>query len=276
MSTPLPEWAEAAKAALTVGCLAGFWTWETFAPLRPSPERWRHAGRNLVVALLNTVAVTLVFGAATVALTVWVEEHGFGLLHIAGLAWPWRLLAAVLLLDGWLYIWHRLNHGVPLLWRFHRMHHADRQMDVTTATRFHLGEVVGSAALRLGLIPLVGVTAAEIVVYEALVVAVTMFHHANVSLGAIDRPLRWLIVTPRMHQIHHSRLRPETDSNYSVLFSFWDRLALTYRMRVGDEPINLGLDDFDDDRWQSVRGMLKTPLAPAGQASSTPSERGKG
>ena len=140
------------------------------------------------------------------------------------------------------------------------MHHSDREMDVTTATRFHIGEHLGSATIRLGLIPLFGVTSVEILVYETCVVVLTMFHHANISLGASDSLLRWLIVTPRMHQIHHSRLRPETDSNYSVLFSFWDRIARTYKMRAGMAPVELGLSDFDDDSCQTVAGMLKTPF----------------
>lgn len=261
MAIELPTWGMPAKAGLTILCLAILWTWESWLPLAAGrPRRWRHAGRNIVIALLNTVVLALLFGAATVAVAAWTSSQQWGLLHGLTLPWPVRLLLAVLLLDGWLYIWHRLNHRIPLLWRFHRMHHSDPEMDVTTATRFHLGEHVGAAALRLGLIPLFGVTVFEILVYEMLVVAVTMFHHANVSLGWLDRPLRWLIVTPRMHQIHHSRLRIETDSNYSVLFSLWDRIAFTYCMRRGDEPVVLGLSEFDDDHWQTVVGMLKTPF----------------
>ncbi len=261
MPSDLPAWTTIAKPALAAICLAALWTWETLLPLVAGhPRRWRHAGRNVAIALLNTVVLSVVFAATTVGVAVWAAEHQFGLLHWGGLPWPWRLLAAILLLDGWLYIWHRLNHRIPLLWRFHRMHHSDWQMDVTTATRFHLGEHFGAATLRLLLIPVLGVAVLEIVIYEVLVVAVTMFHHANISLGRFDRPLRWLIVTPRMHQIHHSRLRPETNSNYSVLFSFWDRLARTYRMRRDSGIVELGLEEFDDDRWQSVGGMLRTPF----------------
>src|SRR5690606_25289728 len=97
-----------------------------------------------------------------------------------------------------------------------------------------------------------------ILIYEMFVVAVPMLNHANISLSRFDRPLRWLIVTPRMHQIHHSRLRPETDSNYSTLISFWDRIALTYRMLAGSEPVELGLTEFGYDRWEGVAGMLGT------------------
>lgn len=261
MPTELPGWAVTAKAGLTVLCLAILWTWETWVPLIAGRQkRWRHARRNVAIALLNTVVLGVLFGAATMGVAIWATDSQLGLLNWLAVPWPYRLLPAILLLDGWLYVWHRLNHRVPLLWRFHRMHHSDSEMDVTTATRFHLGEHLGAAALRLGLIPLFGITVVEILVYEMLVVAVTMFHHANVSLGRFDQPLRWLIVTPRMHQIHHSRLRAETDSNYSVLFSVWDRIAFTYRMRAGSEPVELGLSDFDDDHWQTVAGMLKTPF----------------
>lgn len=276
MSDVLPDWTATTKPGLTILCFAALWTWETFLPLYADRQhRWRHAGRNVIISLLNAVILGVVFGAATVGVAVWTTESQFGILYWLNVPWPWRLLPAILLLDGWLYLWHRLNHCIPLLWRFHRMHHSDKEMDVTTATRFHLGEHVGAAILRLALIPLFGVTVIEILMYEVLVVAVTMFHHANVSLGWLDRPLRWLIVTPRMHQIHHSRLRPETDSNYSVLFSFWDRLALTYRMRHRNEGISLGLTEFDDDRWQSVAGMLKTPFVNPPPPAATPTSQDK-
>lgn len=141
----------------------------------------------------------VMFGTATVGVALWAAKRQFGLLHWLTLASPYRLIPAILLLDGWLYTWHRLNHRAPFFWWFHRMHHSDREMEVTTATRFHLGEHVGAATFWLGLIPLFGVTSVEILVSETLVVALTMFHHANISLGSLDCPLRWLIVTPRMH-----------------------------------------------------------------------------
>lgn len=261
MPAVLPSWAPVAKPALAIAFLAALWTWETLFPLiHGRSGRMRHAGRNIAVALLNTAVLALLFGAATVGVASWTAERQIGLLNWLGVPSPWRLLPALLLLDGWLYAWHRLNHRVPLLWRFHRMHHADAEMDVTTATRFHLGEHLGAATLRLGLIPLFGVNVVEIVLYEILVVAVTMFHHANISLGRLDGLLRLVIVTPRMHQIHHSRWRPETDSNYSTLFSIWDRLFRTFRMRPGSEPVELGLDEFNDDAWRSVTAMLRMPF----------------
>jgi sterol desaturase/sphingolipid hydroxylase (fatty acid hydroxylase superfamily) len=250
-----------AKPALTVACLALFWSWESIWPFfAPSRQRLRHGGHNIALAVFNTLVLSLVFGAATVGAAHWAASRHFGLLHQLPLAWPARLLLALLLLDAWLYVWHRLNHHIPLLWRFHRVHHADDAMDVTTATRFHLGELSAAAVLRLGLIPLLGIEVTHLLVHETLVVAATMFHHANISLGRWDAPLRWVIVTPFMHKVHHSHYRPETNSNYSVLFSWWDRLASTFRTRDDYATLKMGLDEFDGDRWQTFLGMLRTPL----------------
>jgi sterol desaturase/sphingolipid hydroxylase (fatty acid hydroxylase superfamily) len=260
MPSDLPFDAAWFKPGFTVLCLASFWVWETWHPFFPRQRRLRHAGHNLTIAVLNTVVLALVFGTVTVFLAMWAERNETGLLHLVALPWLPRLLLAIVLLDAWLYVWHRANHRIPLLWRFHRMHHSDRDMDVTTATRFHLGEHIGGATLRLGLIPLLGIEVLHILVYETLVVGITMFHHANISLGRWDAPLRWLVVTPFMHKVHHSRWRPETDSNYSTLFSIWDRVFASYRMRDDCATLELGLDEFDDPRWQTVPGMLATPF----------------
>jgi sterol desaturase/sphingolipid hydroxylase (fatty acid hydroxylase superfamily) len=184
------------------------------------------------------------------------------------MVWPLQLAGAVLLLDVWMYVWHRANHTVPLLWRFHRMHHSDERMDVTTATRFHLGEHVGSSLLRLGLIPLLGFEIWQLLIYDTLVVAVTMLHHANVSLGPCDYWLRWLIVTPDMHKVHHSRWQPETDSNYSTVFSIWDRMAGTFRTRPEPKTISFGLEEFSGPLWQTFWGMLRTPFVKKPAAAS--------
>jgi sterol desaturase/sphingolipid hydroxylase (fatty acid hydroxylase superfamily) len=251
------------KLVVPVVLLALFWCWETWRPYFGQREgRLRHAGRNLAIALLNTVILGLAFGAVTAAVAVWTEQNEYGLLTALGLDGPPRFLLALALLDGWMYVWHRANHAVPLLWRFHRMHHSDRHMDVTTATRFHLGEHVGAAVLRLGLIPLAGFEVWHLVVYDTLVIAVTQFHHADISVGRWDRWLRWLIVTPHMHKVHHSDWQPETDSNYSTVLSLWDRLFRSFRLRSDPKTIMFGLREFADPAWHTVVGMLKTPLTP--------------
>lgn len=259
-TTPL-EYAGYARRAAPVLLLALFWGWETWRPFFGQNEgRLRHAGRNLAVAVLNTVIMGLSFGYVMVVVTGWTQENQLGLLNNLGLGWPVRFVLGLVLLDCWMYFWHRANHVVPLLWRVHRMHHSDRHMDVTTATRFHLGEHVGSTVLKFGLIPLLGFDVWHLLVYDTLVIAVTQFHHADISLGWWDRWLRLVIVTPDMHKVHHSDWRPETDSNYSTVLSVWDRLFGSFRKRDDPGTIVFGLKEFTDPDWQSVGGMLKTPF----------------
>ncbi len=250
-----------AKRAVPLVLLALFWCWETWRPFFGRREgRLRHAVRNIVIAVSNTVVLGLAFGYVTILVAGWTAQNQFGLLESLDLSPPSRFLLAVVLLDGWMYIWHRANHTIPLLWRFHRMHHSDRHMDVTTATRFHLGEHLGSSVLRLGLIPLLGFEVWNLMVYDTLVVAGTQFHHADISLGRWDRWLRIVVVTPYMHKIHHSDRRDETDSNYSTILSLWDRLAHSFRMRDDPEGIVFGLKEFADPGWQHFAGMWMTPL----------------
>jgi len=259
------------KTLMTVGLLALFWSWETLHPFRAFPaRRGKHAARNLGLAVLNTVLLTVLLGGVTALVASRTERQGLGLLHALSLAPLARLLLALLLLDAWMYLWHRVNHAVPLLWRFHRMHHTDAAMDVTTATRFHLGELFLSGVLRLALIPVLGLTLEAILVYDTLVIAVTQFHHSNISLGRWDRWVRWLLVTPAVHQVHHSRWKPETDSNYGVLLPLWDRLARTFRLREDGTTVELGLEGFDEEDRQTISGMLLTPFIPQPRVGERP------
>lgn len=249
------------KRAAPVLILALFWCWETWRPFFGQPEgRWTHAVRNLAIAIFNTVILGLAFGSVTTAVADWTRENQYGLINAFDLGAPLGFVLVFLLLDGWMYVWHRANHAIPILWRFHRMHHSDRHMDVTTATRFHLGEHVGASFLRLGLIPLLGFDVWHLVAYDTAVIAITQFHHADISLGRLDRWLRLFIVTPDMHKVHHSDWRPETDSNYSVVFSVWDRLARSFRQRPDPKTLVFGLQEFTEPAWQSWWGMLKTPF----------------
>jgi sterol desaturase/sphingolipid hydroxylase (fatty acid hydroxylase superfamily) len=263
-----------AKRVVPVLLLVLFWCWETWRPFFGQREsRLRHAARNLAIAVFNTVVLGLVFGSVTVIVADWTEQREYGLLHALGVAGSIQFVLALVILDGWMYVWHRANHTIPLLWRFHRMHHSERHMDVTTATRFHLGEHVGAAMLRLGLIPLLGFEVWQLVVYDTLVIAITQFHHADISIGRWDRWLNWLIVTPYMHKVHHSDWRPETDSNYSTVFSVWDRLARTFRLRDDPKTLQFGLPDFLEPGWQTVWGMWITPfVTPASENGNGKSE----
>jgi sterol desaturase/sphingolipid hydroxylase (fatty acid hydroxylase superfamily) len=263
------------RPVLGVVLLALLWVWESCRPVFERGEgRLRHAAHNLALALLNAFLLGLLFAAATVFVAGWAQENRLGLLHQFDGAAGVRLVLAVILLDAWMYVWHRANHYIPSLWRFHRMHHSDDRLDVTTATRFHPGELVLSSLLRLGLIPLVGFEFVHLLVYDTLQLVVTQLHHANIGLGRWDRPLRWLLVTPSMHKVHHSRLRAETDSNYSSVLSLWDRLAGTFRTRTDPSTISFGLAEFDDPHWQTLPGLLATPLAPPqGPRSVSPNPR---
>lgn len=225
-------------------------------------ERGRHLARNLVLGAVNSVLVAVVFAGLWVAAAAWAEARGIGILRLADLPTWLHAILAVLALDAWTYAWHRMNHRVPFLWRFHRVHHSDAQMDVTTASRFHTGEIVLSSLLRIPLIVALGATAWELVLYETMMFAVVQFHHANVALPPrVEAVVNKVIVTPAMHKVHHSRWQPETDSNYSAFLSVWDRLFRSFRRREALHEVELGLAEFDDDAHQSVAGMLRMPLA---------------
>ncbi|MEN1681396.1 MAG: sterol desaturase family protein [Planctomycetota bacterium] len=179
------------------------------------------------------------------------------------------MAGGLLAFDCWMYWWHRLNHRVPLLWRLHRVHHSDTAMDASSGLRFHPGEILLSGAARLIVVPLLGVPAELVALYGAVALPVVLAHHANVWLP------RWLdfglftsglLVTPAMHRVHHSRVRDETNSNYSSVLPIWDRLFGTLCVRRDIERIDFGLDEFRDPGAQTVAGMLTTPLA-TGRAS---------
>ncbi len=234
-------------------------------------ERGRHALRNLLVGGLNAGLIVLVFVGLWLMAAGWAGQYRFGLLnqrHLAVALPMWaHAVGALLLLDAWTYLWHRLNHIIPFLWRFHRVHHADTKMDVTTASRFHIGEIFFSSLLRIPLILLLGLHFWELLVYETVMFAVIQVHHANIVLPEqLDRALRVIIVTPAMHKVHHSRLKPETDSNYSSLFSFWDRIGRSFRLRKDLSALHFGLDELDAEEHQTVLGMLRTPFAKPDQA----------
>lgn len=269
----MPALLDALQETQTLAMLAGLvglLLWESAHPFfdffRTAPtKRGVHALRNLFLGAINAVVVSVGFVGLWGAATLWAAQHDVGLLHglatVVGLP-PWaHAVGAVLLLDAWTYVWHRLNHVVPFFWRFHRVHHHDPTMDVTTASRFHTGEIVLSSALRIPILVGLGVHLWELVLYETVMFAVVQFHHANVALPAgLDRALRTVIVTPAMHKVHHSRWQPETDSNYSSLFSFWDRIGRSFRLRDDLSTIRFGLDGWDTPDVQSFGGLLRGPI----------------
>lgn len=258
------------KPALAILGLALLWGWESWRPFFGWPGRWPHAGRNLLLAVGNTLLIALLFGLPLALVSGWAADRGAGLIRVAALpAWAGWIVALVAL-DLWTYVWHLLNHQVPLLWRFHRVHHSDVHLDVTTATRFHAGELTGSAVARLVIVPALGIDLTQVLAYELALTAVTQFHHADISLGRWDRWLRWLVVTPDMHKVHHSRQPHEFNSNYSSVLSVWDRITGTFVMREDVKSLSLGLPGFDAPRWQTFPALLWMPFAGLGRASRQP------
>ncbi len=244
----------------TVLGLSVFWLWEGWAPLIAAGNRYRHAAVNLTVALLNSLLL-LALVVVTVAIAEAATTSEVGVLHLVSLPRPFHFCGALLLYDVWSYWWHRINHRIPFLWRFHRMHHSDLAMDVSTATRFHPGEIFLSSMIRLLVIPLVGMPATALVVYDGVQLANTQFHHANIGLFQwLDRAVSYILVSPNMHKVHHSPLREETDSNYSSVLSVWDRIFGSYRELAADREVRFGLDELHEPETQSFGGLLRTPL----------------
>src|ERR1051325_9376507 len=253
------------RMALSFALLVTFLIWESLTPMYGwfqgrTHARFEHGFRNIVVGRLNAVFVAGLFVQAWLWAANWAQDHRFGLLNLLNLP-PWaHFTAALLILDGWMYAWHRLNHGIPFLWRFHRVHHAEPYLDVTSATRFHLGEIALSALIRVPLIFAFGIHFSEIVIYESLLFAVVQFHHANIRLPvAVETILSKIVVTPNIHRVHHSKWQPETDSNFASLLSFWDRVFGTKRVCADLQKIELGLDEFGPDD-ENLAGIMEAPL----------------
>jgi sterol desaturase/sphingolipid hydroxylase (fatty acid hydroxylase superfamily) len=244
-------------AALVLAAGLSLFALERVIPLR-------RAARPLVGRLFVNLAVSgLAFGAALAFVRPavqgvfgWTEGQPFGLLHLVALPAALELAAAFLLMDLTFYYWHRLNHRVPFLWRFHNVHHFDPDLDVSTAFRFHFGEIALSGGLRVVQVALIGLSGWVYAAYELVFQANTLFHHSNVRLPIrVERILNRFLVTPRMHGIHHSQVERETNSNYSVIFPWWDRLHRTLGLNVPQSAIAIGVPGYsgpDDNRLWSL------------------------
>ncbi|MDZ3836170.1 MAG: sterol desaturase family protein [Rhodospirillales bacterium] len=238
--------------------------WELLAPRRRQAiGRLRRWPGNLGIVVLNTLLVRLAFPTAAVGVALLAESRGWGLFPALNVP-PWlAVVAAVILLDLAIYLQHVLFHAVPALWRLHRMHHADLEFDVTTGARFHPIEILLSMAIKLGVVAALGAPAAAVLIFEVLLNATSMFNHGNVRLPArLDRVLRWLVVTPDMHRVHHSVLPRETNSNFGFNLPWWDRLLGTYRPQpaAGHAGMTIGIEQFRDPRELRLDRMLLQPF----------------
>jgi sterol desaturase/sphingolipid hydroxylase (fatty acid hydroxylase superfamily) len=226
-------------------------------------EPWiRHTARNLVVAGAAAATVRLVETPLVIPFAAFVERHGWGLTHAFG-APPWlQAIAAIALMDYTLYVWHLGTHHVPLLWRFHLVHHVDLDLDASTAVRFHAGELALSVPWRLAQIAVIGVSPGVLLTWQALTLISILFHHSNTALpDRIERAIGWFFVTPRMHAIHHSIDRAQRDRNFSSGLSVWDRLHRTLRLDARAEEVQIGVAGYEDVSVVTVGRILRLPIA---------------
>ena len=244
--------------AVTGGLL--LWVLEGVVPFfKGRKSRGRHAALNLSIASLNL----LILLPAGVAMALILEQSKTAWLGVRTWELPVFLetILIVLLIDLWMYIWHRLNHEVDFLWRFHSVHHSDPSLDVTTAWRFHYVEIVFSELLRLPVFVLIGAEIQDVLLYSMLMTPVIEFHHSNVSISpSTDRFLRTVIPSPLMHRLHHSVVRAEHDSNYGSMLSFWDRIFGSFKLKQDITGMTFGLDNESSSEQQRFGVLLVRPF----------------
>jgi sterol desaturase/sphingolipid hydroxylase (fatty acid hydroxylase superfamily) len=244
--------------------LAAMVVWELLAPRRRQSigraSRWPS---NIGVVVLDTVLVRLLFPIGAVALALLGEARGWGLFNAFDVSAWVAVPLGIVLLDLAIYLQHVLFHAVPALWRLHRMHHADLEFDVTTGIRFHPIEILLSMGIKLGVVAALGTPAVAVLIFEVLLNATSMFNHSNVCMPAwLDRALRWVVVTPDMHRVHHSIVARETNSNFGFNLPWWDRLFGTYRSQptAGHDAMTIGIEEFRQPAEQRLDRMLTQPF----------------
>jgi sterol desaturase/sphingolipid hydroxylase (fatty acid hydroxylase superfamily) len=256
------------EAILRLGVFFGIFVamalWEWGLPKRAlAISRARRWTTNWAISILDAVMVKLLFGAAAVGAALDALAGGWGLFN--WLEWPgWlEFVLAFLMLDFAIWLQHLLSHKIPVLWRLHRVHHADRDMDVTTAIRFHPIEIALSMCLKIGLVHALGASIMVVIIFEVVLNGASMFNHGNVRMpGAVERALRWLIVTPDMHRVHHSIDQTEHDANYGFNLSVWDRVFATYVAQPanGHDGMTVGLPQCQDDQPARLAWSLAFPF----------------
>lgn len=260
-----------------IGILLAMALWEIAAPRRTQRyrrrQRWPH---NLLLVAVDTLAVRLLFPLAAVGAALLAAERGWGLLNVLNPPAWLSVALAVLALDLVIYLQHRLFHAVPVLWRLHRMHHADLEFDVTTGLRFHPFEILLSMAIKLAAVLALGAPALAVLIFEVVLNAASLFNHGNVRIPEwLDRRLRLVLVTPDMHRVHHSAVRRETDSNFGFSVPWWDRLLGTYRAQpaAGHLGMTIGLEYFRDPRDLRLDRLLLQPFRPTRQPAAPQADR---
>jgi len=255
--------------------------WETAAPRRPRiVSRMILWPANLGILAFDTALVRLMFAALPLAIALRAQQDGWGLLNVYPLPLWIRVSAGVILLDGVVYLQHVMFHSVPLFWRVHMMHHADLDFDFTTGGRFHPVEILLSMGIKTAAVAALGPPPVAVLLFEVLLNATSMFNHGNVSLPpAVDGVLRFIVVTPDMHRVHHSVIPRETNSNFGFNLPWWDRIAGTYRDQpsMGHDAMTIGLTRFLEAKRQTFLWMLLLPFreTAGGQPTGGRGNRGR-
>lgn len=256
------------------GIFLGMAVWEALLPRRKQQisraTRWPS---NIGVVVIDTLCVRLLFPMSAVGLAALCESREWGLLNVWQVSGWLSVPLSIVLLDLVIYFQHVLFHAVPVLWRLHRMHHADLEFDVTTGSRFHPIEIILSMVIKLTVIAALGAPAVAVLIFEVLLNATAMFNHSNIRMPSrIDTALRLFVVTPDMHRIHHSVLLGETNSNFGFNLPWWDRLFGTYRRQPsgGHEGMTIGVEQIRNVEEQRLDRMLTQPFRGGADAGSLP------
>ncbi|MDH5257801.1 MAG: sterol desaturase family protein [Gammaproteobacteria bacterium] len=265
----IDQWITANESVIRLSFFFGVFgimaVWEVLRPRRrlivSKLTRWTN---NLGLVFLNTIMLRLLFPAAAVGVAVFVDQEGWGLLNYYSVPFIVAVFIAVVAMDFIIYLQHVLVHAVPALWRLHRVHHADRDYDVTTGARFHPIEIILSMLIKFSTIVVLGAPVIAVIMFEIILNAMAMFNHANIKLPQqIDKFLRRFVVTPDMHRVHHSIEDDEANSNFGFNLSIWDRAFGTYReqARAGQEAMIFGIHKYTENKdvaW--ITGMLTLPF----------------
>ncbi len=268
------------RLACFVGVFAAMAVWELLAPRRElaTKKPWRWAN-NLGLVFLNSLLLRVIAPIGAVGVALLAERAGCGLFNVVS-APPWiAVTSSVVLLDFAIFLQHVMFHAVTLFWQLHMVHHADLDIDVTTGVRFHTVEILLSFGIKTGVVLLLGPPAVAVLIFEVLLNATSMFNHSNVRMPlGVDRVLRWLVVTPDMHRVHHSWHRQETNSNFGFNLPWWDRLFGTYQDQPADghDGMTIGLHEVRDERrsarlpWMLWLPFLRNICGASGRRGHSP------
>ena len=250
------------RLSLFLGGFLFFLLLELLAPYRQSSvskvKRWIN---NVALTAFNSLILQLLFAGAVVRTAMYVTSHHLGVLNmVEAPSWA-KLLATVIFMDFMLYVWHLLNHEVPFLWRFHRVHHSDLNMDVSTATRFHIGELAMSAVIKISLVFFLGATPLGVLIFESALVLCAQFHHSSLKVSRWFEAIFWILfVPPSMHRIHHSVIIKERNTNYGTIFSTWDRWLGTLLTDVDQKKLRIGVGAYQKPDKLNFNHLLVMPF----------------